>query len=188
MQEEYNIVLEKIAVRLRGPISTLGPLFASISLLLALILDLAGASPLLGLALLYPALLGGFLEFYFLLHLIRARSILAGPIAGGFRLIIRAAWSVPFYYTILGIPLVAWQVKTNTEHILGVGINEIKCKYYYNILLFILTFGFLLLLFQRCVALAIAQELDRVLSKPPEGFSSKGYEREEYSRGSNTSI
>ena len=183
-----KILIEKIASRLGGPISYTGPLLVSTAIVLSLLADLLGASPVLGLVFLYPALLGGFLEFYFLLHLVKARSIVTGQVFRGFGVVVRAAWSVPFYYTVLGVPLVAWQVKVNLEHILGTGIDDTKCKGYYNHLLFVLSFGFLLAPFQRCVGLAVADELNRVLSEPPEGFSAEGDEGEEYSGRPDTPV
>lgn len=173
-------VLEAIARRLRGATPVAGPLLASLSLASGIVLELAGAPLEAGLILLYPALLGGFLEFYLLLHLVRARSLVTGTLPGGFRLVIRAAWSVPFYYTILGLPLVAWQVKSNAEHVLERGVEETGCGRYYNHLLFIVTLGFALALFQRCVSSLVAERLDRLLSEPPEGLGPEGYEGEEY--------
>lgn len=169
-----------IARRLRGAMPAAGPLLASLSLASGIALELAGAPLEAGLVLLYPALLGGFLEFYLLLHLARARRLVSGSLPGGFRLVVRAAWSVPFYYTILGLPLVAWQVKANAEHVLERGIEETVCGRYYNHLFFIVTLGFALAVFQRCIATLVAERLEGLLSESPEGLGAEGYEGEEY--------
>jgi len=171
-----------VAERLSSRLPLAGPILLSASLGIALALTLAGAEAVLGVAALYPALLGGFFEFYFLLALVRARTLLTGETWGDLRMVFSAAWPVPLFFTLVGAVVVGYAVRRHLEYIAEAPLGETPCARYYKPLVFVVTLGAYLAAFQACAGAFAAARLREVyagVEVAPEGLGSEGDEGEE---------
>ncbi len=173
-------LLSALVGKLSGRLPLVGPIFLTLSIALSILFSVLPVNQgLAGALTLYLAMAGGFVEFYFLLALTRARSIAAGEKWGDARMIIRSAWLIPVYFTILGTLLLAKHVREDLEYIVGKPVESTPCSRFYSGLLVLATLGAYAAVFQACVARVVAERLNVLLHEAPEGLSSEADDREE---------
>ena len=188
--EDTSIAL-LLARRLRSRHAELGPALLTASLLLGISTTLLGLDyRVWSILSLYPALLGGFSQAYFMIALYRGRLLVEGRRRNPVVLVLRAVWPIPLYYTIVGVLLIAWKVRREVEYILEKPFSDTPCARIDNPIVELATLGLSLALLQACIGTVSASALERYasLQVSPESLGSKSYKGEEDSGSLNVPV
>ena len=163
---------------LAPPILLTSPIFivAAASLTGDLRLGSIAVSAALGLA-----FIGGALELY-TLYMVRSMTdlIVRGRRRDYTNLAVSALY-LGLYYAIVGILLIARELRSSLEYSTGRMLEETRCSRLYNTLLFLITLGIYLAPFQACVYSSITS----TLKHSPESLGPEGYEGEKDPGGIN---
>ncbi len=180
-----------VARRLRSRHAELGPALLAASILVGASATLLGLDyRVWSILSLYPALLGGFSQAYFMIALYRGRLLVEGRRVNSLKLVLGAVWPIPLYYTILGILLVSWKVKRDTEYILERAFADTQCARIDNPIVELATLGLSLALLQACVGAVAASALERYasLQVASESLGAESYDGQEDSGSPNVPV
>ncbi len=121
------------------------------------------------------AFVGGFLEFYVLITLNRARSLILRSRINTFKLIGKIVLIISLFYLLIGIFLIDREYRSTLEYLLERPVRDSECGKYYNLLLHLISLGLSSASFHSCSGKLIASLLfsDHVsMDESLVGFSS----------------
>jgi len=127
--------------------------------------------------------IGGVIEIYLLAYIRSLKDYVIKGHTNIYLNFLQSGLYVGLYYIIIGILLIARELKSQLEYITGKVIQESKCNRVYSNLLFVLTLGLYLSPFQSCIFTELSNI--PISNEDSEGLGLDSYKGEEDSGGLN---